>query len=86
MAYAASPSAHGGAATNDELDRLLDMDNTVDDFLNEIGVPSAERGTIRTPDAAARDEDQEVQVKRKRNPVPKLDESRYGTALTRARL
>ncbi|SMR50014.1 unnamed protein product [Zymoseptoria tritici ST99CH_3D1] len=76
MAYAASPNANAGATTNDELDRLLDMDNAVDDFLNDIGVRAGEQGNTRATEPAARDEDQEVQVKKKRNPVPKLDENR----------
>jgi replication fork protection complex subunit Csm3/Swi3 len=76
MAYAASPTGAGGSHTDDELDRLLDMDNAVDDFLNDVGVRSGEQGNSRAPQPETRDEDQEVQVKKKRNPVPKLDENR----------
>lgn len=62
----------------DDLDRLLDFDTAVDDFLNDI--PMRNGNTETTQDNATseqpRDEDQEVQVKKKRKPVPKLDESR----------
>lgn len=62
----------------DDLDKLLDFDNAVDDFLKDI--PIRESNNDSNQYAAAteqpRDEDQEVQVKKKRAPVPKLDENR----------
>lgn len=62
----------------DDLDKLLDYDNAVDDFLNDIPVGNSKHDNTQYAVAPEqfRDEDQEVQVKKKRAPVPKLDENR----------
>lgn len=63
----------------DDLDKLLDFDNALDDFYQDIPARNSNNNGSRD-DAAPeqpRDEDQEVQVKKKRAPVPKLDENRY---------
>lgn len=63
----------------DDLDKLLDFDGAVEEFLNDIPARNT-NGNSNQNNAAQeqpRDEDQEVQVKKKRAPVPKLDEARY---------
>lgn len=62
----------------DELDRILDYDDAVEDFLKDVPISNDTQGDSGTAAPRVnRDEDEEVQVKRKRNPVPKLDENRY---------
>lgn len=76
MASVAAPVAI--ASGPDELDRLLDYDNAVEDFLRDVPVGN---GTDHEQSAnmpkEIRDEDQEIQVRKKRAPVPKLDEDRW---------
>ncbi|KAF7187804.1 Chromosome segregation in meiosis protein 3 [Pseudocercospora fuligena] len=74
MPSAVSPNPRAGAAQPDELDRLLDYDAAVEDFLNDIPVRGNEQNAAT--EEQPRDEDQEVQVKKKRQPIPKLDENR----------
>ena len=76
MPSAVSPNPRAGSAPPDELDRLLDYDNAVDDFLRDLPIDNGDQANNTTTDQQARDEDQEVQVKKKRAPVPKLDENR----------
>ncbi|EME77418.1 uncharacterized protein MYCFIDRAFT_83337 [Pseudocercospora fijiensis CIRAD86] len=75
MPSAVSPNPRAGPAQSDDRDRLLEYDAAVEDFLNDIPI----RGNEQNPNATEerpRDEDQEVQVKKKRQPIPKLDENR----------
>lgn len=74
MPSAVSPDPRAGSAQPDELDRLLDYDAAVEEFLNDIPVRNNEQN--QTTEEQPRDEDQEVQVKKKRQPIPKLDENR----------
>lgn len=62
----------------DDLDRLLDNDAAVENFLKDLPLEGGmQSGNAPTTSAReTRDEDQEVQVKRKRIPIPKLDEDR----------
>lgn len=80
MPSAVSPNARAGSAGMDDLDQLLDFDNAVDDFLNDVPARNSNSNSNGNPGNAApeqpRDEDQEVQVKKKRTPAPKLDENR----------
>lgn len=80
MPAATSPNPNqlrAGSHPPDDLDRLLDYDNAVEDFLRDIPVGNGEGGNVGGPGPqTARDEDQEVQVKKKRKPLPKLDENR----------
>lgn len=82
MPSAISPNPRAGSAQPDELDRLLDYDDAVEDFLNDVPIRGNDTATAEQP---PRDEDQEVQVKKKRAPVPKLDENRYETPGARFR-
>ncbi|USW55518.1 Putative chromosome segregation in meiosis protein [Septoria linicola] len=74
MPSAVSPNPRAEPARRDELDRLLDDDNAIEEFFQDLPQDNG------TSDAAqqqqARDEDQEVHVKKKRVPIPKLDENR----------
>lgn len=74
MPSATSPNPRAGSAPPDELDRLLDYDNAVEDFLRDIPVGNLNDQT--TTEQPPVDDDQEVQVKKKRRPNPKLDENR----------
>lgn len=78
MPSAISPNARPGSSGMDDLNRLLDFDTALDDFMKDI--PARNNNNNGNQNSAAqeqpRDEDQEVQVKKKRNPVPRLDESR----------
>lgn len=76
MPSAASPNPRAGSAPPDELDRLLDYDNAVDDFLRDLPIGNADQAHTTSVEQQPRDEDQEVQVRKKRAPVPKLDENR----------
>lgn len=63
----------------DELDALLDSrqdyDNAVDDFMRDLPEPNTDRNNDFAQERP-RDVDEEVQVRKKRKPVPKLDEER----------
>lgn len=76
MPAAVSPHRRADSSGPDDLDKLLDYDNAVDDFLRDIPIGGNDSQNNITITEQPRDEDQEVQVKRKRRPVPKLDEDR----------
>lgn len=78
MATVASPNGQGIAPPVDGLDQLLDYDEAVQDFMRDIPIGNDQQNTT-TRNEEPRDEDQEVQVKKKRKPVPKLDENLYRT-------
>lgn len=75
MPSAVSPNPRAGGAPPDALDNLLDYDAAVEDFMNDIPIHNTEQNATTT-DNQTRDEDQEVQVKKKRQPIPKLDDNR----------
>jgi replication fork protection complex subunit Csm3/Swi3 len=75
MASVAAPVAPTNGP--DELDRILGYEDDVQDFMKDLPLP--ENPDVGSNSRSARqthDEDQEVQIKRKRNPIPKLDEER----------
>ncbi|KAK4495736.1 hypothetical protein PRZ48_013004 [Zasmidium cellare] len=76
MPSAASPNPRAGSAQPDELDRLLDYDNAVENFMRDMPIGNDNQNNQATTEQPAVDDDQEVQVKKKRKPVPKLDENR----------
>lgn len=63
----------------DELDTILDnqqnYDNAVDDFMRDLPEPNIDRNNDFAQERS-RDVDEEIQVRKKRKPVPKLDEER----------
>ena len=75
MPSAIPPNHRAGSAPPDDLDRLLEDDNAVEDFFRDL--PGEVQNSRSAQNEQARDEDQEVQVKKKRVPIPKLDENRY---------
>lgn len=77
MPSTVSPNPRAGSPAPDELDRLLDYDNAVEDFLRDIPVGQNDQNNSAPAEQPAVDDDQEVQVKKKRRPIPKLDENRY---------
>ena len=85
MPSAISPNPRAGSAPPDELDRLLDYDNAVDDFLRDLPIGEGDQTNTTSADQQPRDEDQEVRVKKKRAPVPKLDENRWSELMGNAR-
>lgn len=74
MPSAVSPNPRAGSGQPDELDRLLEDDNAVEDFFRDL--PGEVQNNSTAQNEPARDEDQEVLVKKKRVPIPKLDENR----------
>jgi replication fork protection complex subunit Csm3/Swi3 len=75
MASVAAPVAPTNG--RDELDRILGYEDDVQDFMKDLPLPeNPEVGPNSRSARELRDEDQEVQIKRKRNPIPKLDEER----------
>ncbi|CAK4030496.1 Chromosome segregation in meiosis 3 [Lecanosticta acicola] len=78
MPSAVSPDPQAGSGPPDDLDRLLDYDDAVEDFLRDLPVGNDNQDNNNNGATAGPplDEDQEVQVKKKRNPIPKLDENR----------
>jgi replication fork protection complex subunit Csm3/Swi3 len=75
MASVAAPVAPTNG--RDELDRIIDYEDTVQDFMKDLPLPENPNvGANGGPQRETRDEDQEIQIKRKRNAIPKLDEDR----------
>jgi replication fork protection complex subunit Csm3/Swi3 len=75
MASVAAPVAPTNGP--DDLDRIIGYEDDVLDFMKDLPLP--ENPGVGANGRSARetyDEDQEVQIKRKRNPIPKLDEDR----------
>jgi replication fork protection complex subunit Csm3/Swi3 len=75
MPATTSSPQHTGSAAPDELDRILDYDDAVNDFLQDLPLRETGQNDAPARDQNPPDEDQEVQVKKKRKPVPKLDEN-----------
>ena len=72
---ASSPQAEAGVVR--DADHQFDYDAAVDDFLRDIPVNDADNGFPAAPaPAEAKDMDEEVKIRKKRLPVPKLDEDR----------
>ena len=63
---ATSPSRHGRA----------DYDQAVDDFMRDLEIENNGTNVPNPPQEPQKDIDEEVQVKKKRKPNPKLDEAR----------
>ncbi|KAF2208133.1 hypothetical protein CERZMDRAFT_87874 [Cercospora zeae-maydis SCOH1-5] len=73
MPSAALSNSRAASPQPDELDRLFDDDQAIEEFFHDLPRNGTDNNTEREP---TRDEDQEVQVKKKRVPIPKLDEDR----------
>jgi len=73
MPSASAPNPRAGSAAPDDLDNLFNYDKDVDDFLRNLPL---DKDSNDTPEQPAKDVDEEINVKKKRAPVPKLDEGR----------
>lgn len=77
MPSAISPNPRAGATAPGDTANLFNYDDVVEDFLKDIPLGD---GTAQNDNAIARepakDIDEEITVKKKRKPVPKLDEAR----------
>ena len=77
MPSAISPNPRTGSAAPDEIDNLFNYDDAVEDFLKDIPLGKGDTQTINNAQQEApKDIDEEITVKKKRKPVPKLDENR----------
>ncbi|KAK5169470.1 chromosome segregation in meiosis- protein [Saxophila tyrrhenica] len=61
-------------ATPDDLDNLFNYDKAVDDFLKDLPIDKDQNHTTAANEPT-KNIDEEITVKKKRKPVPKLDES-----------
>ncbi|KAK3708665.1 chromosome segregation in meiosis-related protein [Vermiconidia calcicola] len=76
MPSAAAPNPRVGSAGPDDLDRLFNYDDAVQDFLTDIPLNNDQEKTNNAaPQDSSKNIDEEVVIKKKRKPVPKLDEN-----------
>ena len=71
MPTATAPDVRAGSNAPDE----VNYDQEVDDFLRDLPI-NDETPNTNTNGQPAQDVDEEIKVRKKRNPVPKLDETR----------
>jgi replication fork protection complex subunit Csm3/Swi3 len=77
MPTAVAPNHRAGSAARDDIDDLLNYDDAVEDFLKDI--PLGKENTQdnnNTSQEPTKDIDEEITIKKKRKPNPKLDENR----------
>ncbi|KAK3696448.1 chromosome segregation in meiosis-related protein [Vermiconidia calcicola] len=76
MPSAAAPNPRVGSAGPDDLDRLFNYDDAVQDFLTDIPLNNDQENTNNpTAQDSSKNIDEEVVIRKKRKPVPKLDEN-----------
>ena len=77
MPTAVAPNHRAGSAAPDDLDNLFNYNDAVEDFLKDIplGKENAQSND-NTAQGLAKDIDEEITIKKKRKPNPKLDENR----------
>jgi replication fork protection complex subunit Csm3/Swi3 len=77
MPTAVAPNHRAGSAARDDIDDLLNYDDAVEDFLKDIplGKENTQNNNI-TSQEPTKDIDEEITIKKKRKPNPKLDENR----------
>lgn len=76
MPLAVSPNPRAGSEEPNNVDRLLDFDNAVEDFMKDIPLNDVTQNKASAVQEPAKDIDEEITVKKKRKPNPKLDEAR----------
>lgn len=77
MPSAVAPNPRAGADAPDDLDRFFDnYDEAVDDFLKDLPLVKSATNSNAAPQETSKNIDEEITVKKKRKPVPKLDENR----------
>ncbi|KAK5125675.1 hypothetical protein LTR85_011949 [Meristemomyces frigidus] len=74
MPTAAAPNPRAGSAAPENNDNAFNFDQDVDDFWRDL--PVGNNGPSDNAAQPAKDVDEEIKVRKKRMPVPKLDESR----------
>lgn len=74
MPSAAPAQAQNRSAAPDDLDNLFNYDDAVEDFLKDLPIEKDQNGNT-TRDEPSKNIDEEITIKKKRKPVPKLDES-----------
>ncbi len=75
MPSAVSPNARAGPAAPDDLDNLFNYDDAVEDFLKDLPIEKNQQNNTTTTQEPSKNIDEEIRVKKKRKPVPKLDEN-----------
>ena len=76
MPTAISPNPRAGSAAPDDLDKLFNYDDAVDDFLKDLPLNNDNQNSNTAPQGTAKNIDEEVIVRKKRRPNPKLDDNR----------
>ena len=76
MPSAVPPNPRAGSTAPDDLDRLFDYDEAVNDFFKDLPLDKGAPNDTTTAAAPTKDIDEEITVKRTRKPVPKLDADR----------
>jgi replication fork protection complex subunit Csm3/Swi3 len=77
MPSAVSPNPRAGSPAQDDIDNLFNYDDAVDDFLKDLPLDKSNANSsnnISTAQEPAKNIDEEITVKKKRKPNPKLDE------------
>jgi replication fork protection complex subunit Csm3/Swi3 len=77
MPSAVSPNPRAGSPAHDDIDNLFNYDDAVDDFLKDLPLDKANANSSNNTSTAqepAKNIDEEITVKKKRKPNPKLDE------------
>ncbi len=73
MPSAVSPNPRAVTPTAEEIDNLFNYDDAVDDFLKDLPINNDNHGAGNT--TPPKNIDDEITIKKKRKPVPKLDEA-----------
>lgn len=76
MPSAVSQNPQSTAAAPDDLDNLFNYDDAVEDFLQDLPIEKDQQNNNSVAQEPAKNIDEEITVKKKRKPVPKLDEAR----------
>jgi replication fork protection complex subunit Csm3/Swi3 len=75
MPSAVSPNPRAGSPAQDDIDNLFNYEDAVDDFLKDLPLDKGnDSNNISTAQEPAKNIDEEITVKKKRKPNPKLDE------------
>ncbi|KAK4547617.1 hypothetical protein LTR36_000574 [Oleoguttula mirabilis] len=74
MPTATAPNARAGSTAPEESDNRFNFDQEVDDFMRDL--PIGNEASNDNAAQPAKDVDEEIKVRKKRMPVPKLDETR----------
>ena len=76
MPLAIATNVQADPSAPDDLDNLFNYDDAVEDFLQDLPIGKDQQNNNSAPQEPAKNIDEEITVKKKRKPVPKLDEAR----------